>query len=117
MTEAADDRKKLFWMPNIGLNGFFSQTVFKHFGIVGGVGVGGGSLVYAAVLIKPKKKFYNDPSWSNLGVDWEKEMDLYYEKASNMLGIVKNPHFDKMDDFLKQTATEMGVESTFGPTP
>lgn len=117
MLEAADDHKKLFWMPNIGLNGFFSQTVFKHFGIVGGVGVGGGSLVYAAVLLKPKKDFYKDPSWSNFGIDWEKEMAPYYEKASKMLGIVKNPHFDKMDEFLKQTATEMGAESTFGPTP
>jgi cholesterol oxidase len=117
MLEAADDRKKLFWMPAIGLNGFFSQTVFKHCGIVGGVGVGGGSLVYAAVLLKPKNNFYADPSWSSLGIDWKKEMAHYYERASNMLGIVTNPHYDKMDEFLKQTATEMGVESTFGPTP
>src|SRR5512136_2412808 len=28
----------LFWMPAIGLKGFFTQTFFKHVTIVGGVG-------------------------------------------------------------------------------
>ncbi len=37
----------LFWVPALGLKGFFTQTFFRHVNIVGGVGVGGGSLVYA----------------------------------------------------------------------
>ena len=35
----------LFWMPGLGMKGFFTQRFFKHVTIVGGVGVGGGSLV------------------------------------------------------------------------
>ena len=48
-------------------------------GVVGGVGVGGGSIVYAAVLLRPKDDFYQDPSWSSLGIDWKKELKPYYE--------------------------------------
>jgi cholesterol oxidase len=117
MEAAANSQKNLFWMPEIGLNGFFRQTVYKHLGIVGGVGVGGGSLVYAAVLLQPKEGFYQDPSWCNLGIDWQKEMAPFYEKASRMLGITENPCQDKMDAFLEQTAQKMGAGSTFGPTP
>ena len=60
MEGAARDMKKLFWMPGVGLDGFFGQSVFRHLGIVNGVGVGGGSLVYAAVLLKPRDKFYEE---------------------------------------------------------
>ena len=117
MEAAADSQRNLFWMPEIGLTGHFRQTVYRHLGIVGGVGVGGGSLVYAAVLLKPKADFYRDPSWSHLGIDWQQEMEPFYEKAGRMLGITKNPSLDKMDAFLEQTAREMGVHETFGPTP
>ena len=47
----------LFWMPELGLKGYFTQRFFQHVNIVGGVGVGGGSLVYAAVLLEPKAAF------------------------------------------------------------
>ena len=117
MEDASKSTKRLFWYPSLKLNGFFSQTVFKHLGIVGGVGVGGGSLVYAAVLLAPKGKFYKDPSWCNFGIDWEKDLSPHYEIASKMLGKTPNPSLDKMDDFLKQTAEKMGAGDTFGPTP
>ena len=41
MEEASKSMLKLFWMPAIGMKGFFTQTFFKHVNIVGGVGVGG----------------------------------------------------------------------------
>jgi cholesterol oxidase len=33
-----------------------------------------------------------------------------------MLGVVKNPSLDKMDDYLKETAKRMGAGDTYGPT-
>jgi len=117
MNEAANDQKKLFWVPDIGLTGFFSQIIYKHLGIVGGVGVGGGSLVYAAVLLEPKDDFYQDPSWNHLCEDWKKELAPFYKKARALLGVTENPSMDKMDEFMRQTANQMGVESSFGPTP
>ncbi|MCP4021764.1 MAG: GMC family oxidoreductase [Desulfobacteraceae bacterium] len=117
MEAASLDLKKLLWMPGLGLDGFFSQSVFRHLGVVGGVGIGGGSLVYAAVLLRPKDKFYQDPLWSSLGIDWKREMVPFYDKASRMLGITRNPGFDIMDRYLEKTARKMGAQDTFGPTP
>ena len=73
MEAAAKSLRKLFWLPALGLKGFFSQHIYRHVGIVGGVGVGGGSLVYAAVLLEPKRTFFEDPAWGRLGVDWAGE--------------------------------------------
>jgi cholesterol oxidase len=116
MEEASRGPLKLFWMPWLGLKGFFTQNFYKHLSIVGGVGVGGGSIVYAAVLLRPKDDFYRDPSWSSLGINWKKELKPHYDTASKMLGVTKNPGLDVMDDYLKRTAERMGAIETFGPT-
>jgi len=107
----------LFWMPALGLKGFFTQTFFKHVTIVGGVGVGGGSLVYAAVLLEPKKAFYQDPAWGPLGRELESELRPHYITASKMLGRVTCPTSHLQDDYLKQTAEALGVGHTYGPVP
>ncbi len=117
MEEASGSIRKLFWMPGFWMDGYFTQNFYKHLTVVGGVGVGGGSIVYAAVLLKPKKEFYADSSWSGLGIDWENELSPHYKTASKMLGLEKNPGLDLMDDYLKKTAEKMGVPETFGPTP
>ncbi|MBU3915763.1 GMC family oxidoreductase N-terminal domain-containing protein [bacterium] len=114
---AGSGLKNLLWSPPMGMKGYFFQEFFKHITIIGGVGVGGGSLVYAAVLLKPKDAFYNDPAWSHLGVDWKNELKEYYETASHMLGIEINPNFGIQDDYLKRTAEKMNVGSTFGSVP
>lgn len=117
MEQTARDQRRLFWIPALGMTGFFSQTIFRHLGVVGGVGVGGGSLVYAAVLLKPTPDFFADPAWSCLGVDWSKELAPHFETAARMLGVTANPHTDTMDSYLQQTAISMSTGPTFGPVP
>ena len=107
----------LFWMPALGLKGFFTQTFFKHVTIVGGVGVGGGSLVYAAVLLEPKQAFYQDPAWGSLADGLEAELRPHYATAAKMLGRVTCPTSHIQDAYLKQTAETMGVSETYGPVP
>ena len=113
----AQPLRNFFWVPALKMNGFFTQTIFRHVQIVGGVGVGGGSLVYAAVLLKPQREFFKDPVWSNFGVDWEKELEPHYEEVKRMLGLTTNPNHDLQDKYLKKAARAMGAERTFGPTP
>lgn len=115
MRAADRSLRSLFWLPKLGFRGFFVQHVFKHVGIVGGVGVGGGSLVYAAVLLRPRPSFFEDASWAGLGVDWKAELAEPYERAASMLGVVTNPDHGKMDDWLRATADAMGAGDTFGP--
>ncbi|MBI5845177.1 MAG: GMC family oxidoreductase [Deltaproteobacteria bacterium] len=115
MEAAAGNLKRFLWMPPLGMRGYFVQHVFRHVIIVGGVGVGGGSLVYAAVLLRPKAAFFNDPAWRDLSPDWQGELAPHYETAEGMLGVTRNPRLDLMDGHLKKAARLMGAEGTFGP--
>jgi len=53
MQRATDSPLSLFWMPKIGMRGFFTQRFFRHVTIVGGVGVGGGSAARAEAGLLP----------------------------------------------------------------
>src|SRR5688572_25077353 len=63
--------KRWLWMPLFKFHGLFKLSFFRHVGVLSGVGVGGGSLVYANTLPVPGKNFFQSPSWSHLA-DWEK---------------------------------------------
>ncbi|HEY3311310.1 MAG TPA: GMC oxidoreductase [Anaerolineales bacterium] len=116
--ELANQRPQhLFWMPSLGMKGIFTQRFFQHATIVGGVGVGGGSLVYAAVLLEPKAGFYHDPAWADSGLDWEEELRPHYQTAARMLGRVTCPTHGEQDEALRETAQAMGVGDTYGPVP
>ncbi|WP_205527132.1 GMC oxidoreductase [Solimonas sp. K1W22B-7] len=108
---------KLFWLPALGLKGFFTQRLFRHVGILGGVGIGGGSLVWGSVLLEPKPAFYRDPAWSGLGIDWEADLRPHYDTARRMLGCTTNPMLSEMDEHLMATAGRMGAKASFGRTP
>ena len=107
----------LFWMPTLGMKGLFTQRFFCHVNVVGGAGVGGGSLVYAAVLLEPKKAFYQDPAWAEMGVDWESELKPHYQTAAQILGRQTCPVTHLQDQWLRETAHMMGVGESYGPVP
>ena len=118
MAAAAGSLSKLFWLPGLGMRGFFLQSMFRHVGVVGGVGVGGGSLVYAAVLLEPKPAFFAEPAWSGLGLDWQAELATHYETAKRMLGRTIHPsRYKQMDHWLRATAEQMGAGESFGRVP
>ncbi len=117
MADAGSDAKKLAWLPALGLKGFFAQDVFRHVAIVRGIGVGGGSLVYAAVLLEPKASFYRDPVWRALSHDWERELAPHYAAAKHMLGVAPNPYHGIQDDWLRGAAERMSAGETFDTVP
>ena len=114
---AGKDAKKLAWAPALGLRGFFAQDVFRHVAIVRGIGVGGGSLVYAAVLLEPKEAFYKDPAWRALSPDWRQELAPHYDTAKRMLGRTPNPYHGIQDDWLRGAAERMGAAGSFDTVP
>ena len=116
MNQAAQQPTKLLWQPSLGLNGFFAQDFFRHVSLVRGIGVGGGSIVYAAVLLQPQQGFYDDPAWQQLpDRDWRQELAPHFDTAQNMLGMAVNPRRSQQDAWLQKTAKRLGVENTFGP--
>jgi cholesterol oxidase len=105
----------LLWMPRLGLRGYFVQHFFRHLGVVGGVGVGGGSIVWGAVMLEPNQAFYDDPLLASLGLDLKAELAPHFTTAKRMLGVVTNPRQTKQDSLLETAAERMGASDTFGP--
>ena len=109
--------REFVWQPELGMHGFFWQRFFRHVGIIGACGVGGGSLVFGGVLLEPEHGLYRDPAWARLGIDWRAELEPHYETAKRMLGRALNPLLTEMDDNLRAVAEAMGAGDTFGPEP
>ncbi|MCA9635096.1 MAG: GMC family oxidoreductase [Myxococcales bacterium] len=101
------DLKRWLWMPSVGFRGLFQMRFFRHVTVLAGVGVGGGSLVYANTLPIPKEGFFRASSWSHLRDDWEGELRPHYATARRMLGAVPNPTFTPVDRIIKQVAEEI----------
>ena len=109
------DLRRYFWAPRLGMRGIFRMSTFKHVAIVSGSGVGGGSLGYANTLYRARRRFYEDPQWSELA-DWETALAPHYDTAEQMLGVVAYDQDDPADDLLREFAREIGVEDTYAKT-
>lgn len=107
--------KKWLWLPALRCFGLFKLTYFRHVAVLSGVGVGGGSLVYANTLPVPKSKFFRAESWAHLA-DWEEELQPFYQTALAMLGATPNPRLESGDLALQQLARELGKAERFQTT-
>ncbi|MBE0615759.1 MAG: GMC family oxidoreductase [Burkholderiales bacterium] len=107
--------KRWLWLPSMRCFGLFKLTFFRHVGVLSGVGVGGGSLVYANTLPIPKKSFFTSPSWAHLA-DWETELRDYYQTALRMLGAATNPRMETGDLALRELGRQIGMEQHFEAT-
>lgn len=102
---------KYMWAPSLKWFGPQNMSFFKNAFVLGGVGVGGGSLIYANTHMVPPDDFFQNRKWSFF-TDWKKTLAPFYEKAKFMLGTVPVTKFYKEDFTLKEIAREMGVEET-----
>ena len=107
--------QKWLWVPKLRWHGIMKMSFFKHISVISGVGVGGGSLVYANTLPVPKREFFKSGSWQNLE-DWEPELKPHYETALKMLGAKKTPVLFDGDLALKELAQNIGRQDKFSPT-
>lgn len=107
--------RKWIWLPFLRFFGFFKITIFKHITTLSGIGVGGGSLVYANTLPIPSRKYFNAESWKHLA-DWEKELTPFYNKALKMMGTSKNPKLSIGDQKLQEIAKDLNIEEQFAAT-
>jgi cholesterol oxidase len=108
---------RLFWQPPWLSRGYFVQHLFRHVGIIGGVGLGGGSLVWAAVMLPPRPGFYAAAVWRRLGLDMQRELAPHLTRAAGMLGVTPNPRLTRQDDYLRATAARMGAAERFAAVP
>jgi cholesterol oxidase len=107
---------KYLWFPLLRCFGIQQITVLNGVMVFHGSGVGGGSLVYANVLMEPGDSFFESPSWQHLN-DWKSALRPHYDAACRMLGVTTNPRLWAADHTLKLIADEMGRGDSFQPTP
>lgn len=107
--------RKWMWMPKLGWKGLFNLSFFRHVAVLSGVGVGGGSLVYANTLPVPKKPFFNSGSWKGLA-NWEEELKPYYTLAKQMLGATTYPYHSLSEDVMQEVAKQMNRPESFEKT-
>jgi cholesterol oxidase len=79
-----------FWDPSEGLQGLFQTWSFRGIEAVTAAGVGGGSLIYANVLIrKDERWFVREDRYQGGYEDWpisRADLEPHYERAEQMLG-------------------------------
>jgi cholesterol oxidase len=103
---------KYLWIPALRFFGFQKLKFYSKASILSGIGVGGGSLVYANTLYIPPDEFFTNISWSGYG-NWKDKLEHFYKKASFMLGRTKYNKLNKEDEVLKEVSYDMNAGNTF----
>jgi cholesterol oxidase len=98
------------WAPRLGCRGIQRLTLLRDVLVLSGVGVGGGSLVYANVLYEPPADVWGDPQWAE-------ELAPFYEQARRMLGATVTPFETPADEVMKQVGVRLGAGEAFERTP
>jgi cholesterol oxidase len=92
---APQDLGKNFWDPSEGLYGMFNLWSFKGSGAVVSSGLGGGSLIYANILIrKDEKWFVNESPDKKCYENWlvtRAQLDPHYDCVEKMMNVQKYP--------------------------
>lgn len=107
--------RRFMWNPRLGMRGPFKMTFMRHVTVFSGVGVGGGSLVYANTLPVPESAFFEEGSWAGLR-DWQAELAPHYATAKRMLGVTPNPHLGITERMLGEIAADRGQADRFRAT-
>lgn len=109
------DTRNYLWAPSVGCTGPQRMHLTRHALVLGGSGVGGGSLIYGNTLYEPGAEFFAHPSIQRIG--GAPALAPYFERAKKMMGVVSNPALTPMDEYLQKTAAELGRQDHFAPSP
>ncbi|WP_067457401.1 GMC oxidoreductase [Actinomadura macra] len=117
---------RAFWDPAAGLYGMFDVWSFKGCDSVVSAGLGGGSLIYANVLLrKDEHWFVHDQPLPDGGYEpWpvsRADLDPHYDVVERMLGAtpypLNRPPFDDTPKAhaMQDAAAELGLQCTLPP--
>lgn len=106
---------KFLWAPILRCFGIMQLSLFRGFFVFHSSGVGGGSLVYAGVLMEPDERFFEAETWGHLA-RWKTILAPHYATARHMLGVARNPHLWPADEALRTVADKLGYGTSFQAT-
>jgi cholesterol oxidase len=89
------DMRNNFWDPSDGLYGMFNVWSFKGSGALVSSGLGGGSLIYANIIIRKDEKWFVREQPNKDGYEYwpvtRAQLDPHYDRVEKMLNIQKYP--------------------------
>jgi cholesterol oxidase len=113
LPETNREVRRYLWRPALGMYGIQALTFLEHLTVMHGVGVGGGSLVYANTLVTPPERVLRDERWP-AGIDWVETLAPHYATARRMLGATPAPRVFSSDELLRDAIEEeTGRGATF----
>jgi cholesterol oxidase len=82
---------RLFWRhpKRAAARGLYDMRFLSGIGVIAASGVGGGSLIYANIHIRPDPVVFEDPRWPR-SIN-RATLDPYYDKVARMLGVAPLP--------------------------
>ncbi|WP_406272050.1 GMC family oxidoreductase [Nocardia sp. NBC_00881] len=119
------EMRRAFWDPSEGLYGLFDIWAFRGFESVVSSGLGGGSLIYANVLLRKDERWFvhEDPLPGGGYEKWpisRADLDPHYDAVERMIGVtrypVNKPAFDTPKTHaMRQAATNLGLDWQLPP--
>ena len=97
-----------FWDPSDGLYGLYNVWSFKGSGALVSSGLGGGSLIYANIIIRKDEKWFKEDLDNGGYEPWpvtRAELDPHYDRVDQMMNVQKYPlHLPPYDKTPKTLA-------------
>ncbi|TYB38018.1 GMC oxidoreductase [Actinomadura chibensis] len=115
---------RAFWDPDAGLYGMFDVWSFKGCDSVVSSGLGGGSLIYANVLLRKDEHWFVDDGPDGTKRRWpvsRADLDPHYDAVEKMIGVAPYPldhvPFDDTPKThaMQDAAAELGLDCTLPP--
>jgi cholesterol oxidase len=112
---------RAFWHALHNPGGMFDMRIMRDIAVMTGAGVGGGSLVYANVQLRPPPDLFDDPAWP-AAIDFE-ELRRYYDRTEEALDPRETPAdpalpkiraFDAMAAHARMPAGRLPIAVHFG---
>ncbi len=97
-----------FWDPSEGLHGLFNIWSFNGLSAVVSSGLGGGSLIYANVLLRKEKETFEEEGWP-ISL---KDLEPHYENAERMLSAQPYPFEPEPDPNTPSTPDREAYNQT-----
>jgi len=114
------DASTNLWDPSVGLYGMFDVWSFKKFEALVCSGVGGGSLIYANVMIPKPPEWFAKQQSGPMAEYWPisaGDLTEHYRRVGERLGVTEYPYVDCTDKttLLSRAAKSQGLD--FEPAP
>ncbi|HEV2905563.1 MAG TPA: GMC family oxidoreductase N-terminal domain-containing protein, partial [Pyrinomonadaceae bacterium] len=118
------DLGKNFWDPSEGYYGMLDMWSFKGSGALVSSGLGGGSLIYANIIIRKDEKWFKEDRPGGGYDPWPisyQDLDLHYGRVEKMMNVQKYPlkhePYDKTYKTLAMIEAEQKLDSVPGFDP